>query len=755
MTKILGTPVVRTDAVAKVTGQAAYVADHTPAGTLHAALATGTISRGRITAIDAGGAERLPGVRLVLTHRNLGDAVKEGQFLTPVLGGQFQTSFNPLGSDEIRYSGQIVALAVADTPEIAEEAARLIRVEYEEVPAVIALADLAPDAPGRIDLHGLQTGDTATALAESHVVVDREYATSVNHHNPIEPFHAAALWQDGRLEIRVPSQWVTGERFALAGALGVTEEDVRVVSPYVGGGFGSKGATLWHTVLTAEAARRLDAPVKLSITRRQMFTIASFRPESRHWVRLAATSDGRFTAYEHEVLTQTSRSDVLALPGTDNTARLYAFPNIHTRESTIGVDVNTPGFMRGPLEYPELFALESAVDELAMVLDVDPMELRLRNEPAKEPVEGLRYSSRSLQECYRRGAELFGWHRRRARPGSMRDSDGTLIGWGCASASYPVFEGGVCDSRITVGSDGRALVEVASQDIGTGTYTLLAQIAAETSGLALADVRVALGDSDLPRGLATAASSTTGTVGAAVHENARSVREQLLAAAAVRFGRPRAVEDLTISDGVVRAGDGLRITVAELVADLPRGVLAVEIRHTPPRLPAEMAQTTLRDGTFNITGPARPDHVAFSYGANFAEVRVDPVTRQVRMGRMVGVFAVGRVLNPRIAHGLLAGGMIWGAGHALMEKTVMDRDRARFVNTDLAGYHIAANADISDVIVETVDEHDDLVNVLGAKGGVGEMGIVAMPAAIANAVFHATGVRVRRLPILVDDLLIG
>ncbi|MGJ6968247.1 xanthine dehydrogenase family protein molybdopterin-binding subunit [Streptosporangium sp. G11] len=754
MTKILGTSVVRADAVAKVTGQAAYVADHTPAGTLHAALATGTVPRGRITAIDVGEAERLPGVRLVLTHRNLGDAVGEGRFLTPVLGGQFQSSFNPLGSDEIRYSGQIVALAVAATPEIAEEAASLIRVEYEALPAVIALADVAPDAPGRIDLHGLETGDTATVLAESHVVIDREYATSVNHHNPIEPFHATALWKDGRLEIRVPSQWVTGERFALAGVLGVSEQDVHVVSPFVGGGFGSKGATLWHTVLTAEAARRLDSPVKLSITRRQMFTIASFRPETRHSVRLAATSDGRFTAYEHEILTQTSRSDVLALPGTDNTARLYAFPNIHTRESTIGVDVNTPGFMRGPLEFPELFALESAVDEMATALDMDPMELRLRNEPEKEPVQGLRYSSRSLQECYRRGAELFGWHRRNPRAGSMRDSDGTLIGWGCASASYPVFEGGVCDSRITVGSDGRALVEVASQDIGTGTYTLLAQIAAETSGLALADVRVALGDSDLPRGLATAASSTTGTVGAAVHENGRSVREQLLAAAAGRFGQPRAVDGLTISDGIVRAGDGRQITVAELVAELPRGVLEVEIRHTPPRLPPAMAQSTL-EGTFNITGPARLDHVAFSYGANFAEVRVDPVTRQVRMGRMVGVFAVGRVLNPRIAHGLLAGGMIWGAGHALMERTVMDRDRARFVNTDLAGYHIAANADISDVIVETVDEHDDLVNVLGAKGGVGEMGIVAMPAAIANAVFHATGVRVRKLPILVDDLLVG
>ncbi|MBB5857537.1 xanthine dehydrogenase family protein molybdopterin-binding subunit [Amycolatopsis umgeniensis] len=746
MGNILGEPAVRVDAVAKVTGAAPYAADEVIVGMAHAALTTSTVARGRITEIDVRAAEAVPGVRLVLTHRNLGEEIGEGRFLVPVYGGQFQSSFNPLASDEIRYFGQIVAVTVAESPEIAEYAASLIEIRYAAEPAVIALQDTETAAV--IDLVGVEAGDAAKELARADVVLDEEYETSVNHHNPIELFNVTATWTGGALEVRVPSQWVTGERYALSSVLGLSEEDVRVISPYVGGGFGCKGATLWHTVFTAEAARRLGGTVKLFVSRRQMFTIGAFRPQSRHRLRLGATEDGRFTAYDHEVLTQSSRTDVVALPGTDNTARLYAFPAIRTKESTVQTDTNTPGFMRGPLEFPELFALESGIDELAVKLGIDPVELRLRNEPDKEPVNGLPYSSRSLVECYRRGAELFGWSERDPAIGSMRGPAGELVGWGCASASYPVFEGSVCDCRITVDSAGRAVVEVAAQEIGTGTYTTLGQIGAAAIGLEVTAVSVSLGDSDLPRGLATAASSTVATIGSAVHVAGRKIRERILALAAAHLPG-----DLTIEGGIVRAANGARVSVAELVAAEPGGVLSLESRYTPPNLTPEMVKTTLEESTFNITGPIGPDHVTFSYGANFAEVRIDPITRRVRLGRMVGVFGVGKVINPRVTRSMLMGGMIWAAGHALMEKTILDRGKARFVNTDLAGYHMATSADIGEVIVETVEERDDLVNVLGAKGGVGEMGIVGMPAAIANAVHHATGIRVRRVPILVDDLV--
>lgn len=750
MSKILGAPVVRADAVAKVTGAAKYAADHAEAGMLHAALTTSTISRGRITAIDVGAAERVPGIRLILTHQNLGDGVGEGQFMVPFVGGQFQSSFNPLGSGEIRYAGQIVALTVAETREAAEQAAHLVRVVYTSQPAVIALDDVELHGPETTELFGVKVGDAAAELKNSDVVVEQEYRTSVNHHNPMELHNVTATWRDGALEVRLPSQWVSGDRFALATVLGLPETDVRVISPYVGGAFGSR-VIAWHPVLAAEAARRLKASVKLFVTRRQMFTIGSFRPQSHHVVKLGANRDGRLTAYQHEVVTQSSRSDLLALPGTDNTSRVYAYPSILTSESSVPVDVNTPGFMRGPLEFPEAFAVESAIDELAVALGMDPVELRLRNEPTREPVQGLPYSSRSLVECYRRGAEIFGWDRRDHGVRSMRGPDGELVGWGCATASYPVFEGSVCDCRLTIGTDGRAQVEMANQDIGTGTYTALAQIAADAVGLRGEDVRVSLGDSDLPRGLATAGSSTMVAVGSAVRMTGLRARDRLVDMAAGYLGVPAG--GLTVEDGIVRTPDGRQVEVARIVERMPGGVLTVEERYTPPNLPPEMAKTTLEEHAMNFTGPIGQEYVTFSYGANFVEVKVDPITRRIRLGRMVGVFAVGTVINPRLTRSLLMGGMIWAAGHALMEKTVMDRGRARFVNTDLAGYHIATNADIADVVVETVDERDDKVNALGAKGGVGEMGIVGMPAAIANAVHHATGVRVRRAPILIDDLL--
>ncbi|MGW2185835.1 xanthine dehydrogenase family protein molybdopterin-binding subunit [Streptomyces sp. NPDC001719] len=715
MTDVVGAPVVRADALAKVTGSARYAADVPGPDTAHAALVTSTVARGRLTALDTAAAEAVPGVRLVLTHRSPDAELPPGQFVGT--GGLFQSSVNPLASDEIHYTGQIIALVVADSLQAAEEAAHLVAVEYETWPAH---ATLAEEADGALLCEGasIEAGDAGGALAGAPVVVEAEYTTPAMHHNPIELYATTAAWRDGVLTVHMPTQAVQGTRASLAGMFGLPTGSVRVLGAYVGGGFGGKATVLWHTVLVAAAARALGRPVKLVVPREQMFTVGSFRPQTRHRVRLGAAPDGRLLGYEHHTWGQNSRADVLPLPGAEVTTRLYACPSISTREYVVPTDVNAPGFMRAPAEFPAAFALESAMDELAEALGADPLELRMRNEPDRDPVTGLPFSSRSMTACRRRGAELFGWSRRDPRPGSMRDRDGLLIGWGCASSLYPVYRA-PSRARVRLTADGRAEVEVATHDLGTGAYTVLGQIAAQELGLPADAVTVRLGDSDLPAGPLSGGSTTTASAGSAVRAAARAARDRLPAGGAL--------------------------------ADLPGGVLEADASWVPPELGAEGARLGLAGGL--VQAPAiSATHVMFSHGAQFVEVLVDPATRRVRLGRMVGVFACGRIINPRTARNQLAGGMIWGAGHALMEETQVDRALARFTNTDLGGYHIACNADIGEVTVETVDETDHVVNPLGAKG-LGELGIVGTTAAVANAVRHATGVRVRDLPVLLDDVL--
>lgn len=715
MTDIVGAPVARADALAKVTGTARYAADVPVPGTAHAALVTSTVARGRITALDTAAAEAVPGVRLVLTHRSPEAELPPGRFVGT--GGLLQSSVNPLASDEIHHMGQIVALVVADSARTAEEAAHLVTAEYEPWPAH---ATLAEEADGALLFEGasIEVGDTGRALAAAPVVVEAEYTTPAMHHHPIELYATTAAWRSGVLTAHVPTQAVQGTRSVLAEMFGLPTGSVRVLSAYVGGGFGGKATVLWHTVLVAAAARALGRPVKLVVPRERMSTVGSFRPQTRHRVRLGAGPDGRLLGYEHHTWGQNSRSDVLPLPGAEATARLYASPNISTHEYVVPTDVNTPGFMRAPAEYPAAFALESAMDELAEALGMDPLELRTRNEPGRDPVTGLPFSSRSMTACRRRGAELFGWSRRDPRPGAMRDRDGQLIGWGCASSLYPVLRA-PSRARVRLTADGRAEVQAATHDIGTGAATVLAQIAAQELGLPVDAVTVRLGDSDLPAAPLSGGSMTTASAGSAVRAAARAARERLPAAGAL--------------------------------ADLPGGVLEADASWVPPELGAEAVRRGLAGGL--VQAPAvGATHVMFSHGAQFVEVLVDPATRRVRLGRMVGVFACGRVINPRTAGNQLAGGMIWGAGHALLEETQVDRNLARFTNTDLGGYHIACNADIGEVTVETVDETDDVVNPLGAKG-LGELGIVGTAAAVANAVRHATGVRVRDLPVLLDDVL--
>ncbi|WP_428391401.1 xanthine dehydrogenase family protein molybdopterin-binding subunit [Lichenicoccus sp.] len=738
----IGSPVVRRDAAAKTSGAALYAADFPHAGTAYAALVTSPVARGRITRIDTDAAEAVTGVQLVLTHRSLNESLGEETFI--MKGGHMQSSFLPLTSDEVHYAGQITGLVIADTQEAAEEGARALSIDYASEPASAAIDDPGlseqPMDPKAIDI-----GDAEAAFAAAAVTVDATYLTPAQHHNPIELYSTSAVWRDGKLLVNVPSQWVVGTQAGLAKIFEMPMADVHVESPYIGGGFGGKATILPHTVLIAMAARRLGRAVKLLVSREAMFTVGSFRAATRSRVRLAADADGTLTAVMHDQVSQSAVIDAIAFPATEITARMYASPNIRMRESMIATDVNTPGFQRAPAEAPGFFGFESAVDELAVALKMDPMELRIRNEPTQDPVKGLPWSSRSLVQCYRRGAELFGWDRRVPAAGAMREPDGTLVGWGCATATYPVAVS-PASARIRLSADGICEISAAAHDLGTGAYTVLGQIAADVLGVANEQVRVHLGDSSLPSGPFAGGSITTGSVGSAVHMAAIAVRDRLLAAA----GDGDAT-GFTLVDGRVMAPDGSARTITDVLANHAAGVIEETAEWKPTGMDDAMLRYGLAGGVA-MSGPITPTHASFSFGAQFAEVRIDPLLRTIKVSRMVGVFACGKIINPRTARSNLAGGMVWGAGFALLEETRVDRPRARFANTDLAGYHVAVNADIGEVVVETIDEHDPHVNAIGAKA-VGEIGIVGMPAAIANAVFHATGVRVRKTPILVEDLL--
>jgi len=745
----IGTPTIRRDAAAKATGSARYAADFGHAGTAYAALTLSAVARGRITHIDTAAAEAVPGVQLVLTHRDMNQDLGSETFA--MKGGHMQSSFMPLTSDEVHYSGQIVGLVVADTLEAAEQAARALNLDYATQHASAAMDD--PDRTVETaEKAAVSVGDADAAFAAAPVRIDHEYLTPAQHHNPMELYATTASWDDGKLTVESPSQWVVGQRAGLATIFGLSVEDVHVVSPYVGGAFGGKATILPHTVLVATAARRLGRPVKLVVPRDAMFTVGSFRPATRNRVALAAERDGTMVAMIHEAVGQSSVIDHVAFPGTDVTARMYAIPNIRTAESTVATDVNTPGFQRAPAEAPAFFAYESAVDELAVALGMDPIALRLKNEPKSDPVKGLPWSSRSLVQCYQRGAELFGWDRRTPGVGSMRTEDGVLIGYGCATATYPSAMAPSA-AHVALSADGLLRVRTSAHDVGTGAYTVLGQVAADVLGVADEHVRVELGDSDLPSGPLSGGSITTGSAGSAVHKAAMALRDKLLLVATAEQG-PFAGRDpatLRLAGGHVVGADGTKHSLTDILKASPTGSLDAAAEWKPDGMEAAKMQYGLLGG-LAFEGPVTKTHAIYSFGAQFAEVRVDPLLRTIRIARMVGAFACGRIVNPRTARSNLAGGMVWGASFALLEETQVDRPRARFANQDLAGYHISSCADIGEVTVEMIDETDTVVNAIGAKA-VGEIGIVGMPAAIANAVYHATGTRVRKTPILIEDLL--
>ena len=746
----MGAPVPRYDARLKVTGEARYPADVPVGNPAYAVLVTSTIAKGRIERLDIEEARAVPGVLDILNAENTGE-LKPAKF-----GASSSTSIQDLGPD-IQHDGQIIAVVLADTFEAANEGAAAVKVRYAEATpsATFGAQGLTQEDATKVSeqhRHLPQAGDAAAAIAGAEVSIDVEYETPTQHHNPMELFATTCVWSGDQLTIYEPTQFVYGLKNSMALRLGIAPDKIRIVSPYVGGAFGSKGTMTPRTALIALAAKRLNRPVKLVATRDQGFTIATYRAETRHHIRLGAQRDGKLVGYSHEGWEISSRPDPYVVAGVEDTAEIYAFGAVATKVNVVHADRNTPGFMRSPPVVPYVYALESAMDEMAIKLGMDPVEFRRINDTMQSPIDGKPYSSRSLMRCYDQAADAFGWQRRSAEPGSMRDGD-WLVGWGCATAVYPTHIGPAA-ARVRLTPNGDVLVQIAAHEIGNGVYTVLGQMAAERLGVDVKSVTVEVGDSRLPPAPVAGGSTTTASACSAVMKTCDMIRDKLFRAATTANDGPlagRTMDDLTLADGKVSAGDGASEDAKDLFKRL--GVSTIEeYGEFVPKGVKPDAMQDLYAGKVDRTGGPHGEKLMYASGAEFVEVRVHALTREIRVPRIVGAFAAGRLMNTRTAHSQLMGGMIWGVSSALHEATEIDERYARYVNDNLADYMVPVNADVNDVEVILVPEVDHDVNPAGVKG-LGELGNVGTAAAIANAVYHATGTRIRKLPIRLEDLL--
>ena len=737
MVSIIGKPVDRADAVLKVTGGARYAAEERIDHLAYGVLVQSTIGKGRITAIDSKMAERAPGVMLVMTPFN-------GPRLAEVKpGGNQPGEFYPLLQDDrVQYNGQHVAVVVAETFEQATHAATLLDIGYaREEP--LARLDQALDKlyvpkhfRGGARPPDSARGEPDAAFAAAPVKLDVTYTTPVEHHNPMEPHAVIAAWEsDGALTLYHSTQSVSGSRDRVAGLLGVPKDKVRVVSRYVGGGFGTKGSTWPHVTLAAMAARQAKRPVKLVLTRRQMYSGNGYRAATIQRFRIGADAAGRVTALIHENQAATATFGEFVEPSGLPVEMMYSCANCRVTHRVADINMGTPTFMRAPGEASGMAALEAAMDELAYAVNIDPLELRVLNHAAQDEHERKPWSSKSLLQCYEQGAKAFGWSRRSLAPGSMRDGQ-VLIGWGMASSTYPMNRS-AAGATVRLLADGSATVKSGTQEIGTGTYTIMRQVAAETLGLPLMRVTSELGDSTMPTAPVSGGSQTAASVMPAVAAAARAARDQLVQLALGLDDGPfagRGADAIAVADGVLYAAQepSRRIAHAEVLRRAGREAIEATERSEP--------------------GDEKKHFSMHSFGAHFAEVRVDPALGEVRVSRYLGAFAAGRILNSKTARSQMIGGIVYGLGMGLTEETDVDARTARIVNANIAEYLVPVHADVPPIDIILVDEDDPHVNPLGIKG-IGELPMVGAAAAVANAVFHATGKRVRDYPIRPDKLL--
>lgn len=745
--ELFGRPTPRIDGAAKVTGAARYASDEPLVNPAYAYLVTSAVARGWVGALGLDRARGVPGVLDILTNGNVGGQAK------PPPGGDGGPSTTTLETDRIWHDGQIIAVVVADTYEAAREAANKVEVRYIQEPASATFdsprVEVQPAKPRGPEP---EKGDAAAAFATAPVTVEERYQTPAQHHNPIELFTTTCVWDGPNLTIYEPSQFIWGLKASVAEQLGLDPTKVRTVSRYVGGGFGSKGGATLRTAWVAIAARRLGRPVKLVPTRDQGFTIATYRAETRQYVKLGATRDGKLVSFFHEGWEVTSRPSGYNVAGVDATARIYACPNIATAVHVVHADRNTPGFMRAPAETPYMFALESAMDELAHALGMDPVELRRLNDTQTDPVSGLPFSSRSLMQCFDQAAAKFGWSGRNAQPGSMRDGE-WLVGYGCAAACYPTNIAPAA-ARLAVTPDGKATIGLAGHELGTGAYNTVAITVAHSLGLKVEDVTVNMGDSDLPPVTVAGGSNNAATTTHVAVKACEEIRRRIAEAAVKDEGSPFHGADpagLTLSDGRLTGPGNSSEPFGEAVGRTGERLEAYT-EYVPAGLPAAAMAGLYKGQVRFARGEGRKDVTAYSFGAHFVEVRIHGRTREIRVPRVVSAFAAGTIINPLTAYSQYMGGIIWGLSSALHEATEIDAKSARYTNDNLADYMVAVNADVPSVEVIMVPEHDDRVNPLGVKG-IGEIGIVGMNAAVANAVFHAAGKRLRELPIRLENLL--
>jgi xanthine dehydrogenase YagR molybdenum-binding subunit len=709
-TGIIGQPVSRVDGRQKVTGGATYAAEFNMPGLAHGAIVRSTVANGHIASIDSGAAEHAPGIVAVVTHRNaprLPYRPHKGA-VDPEVGERLHM----LQDDRVSHQGQPIALVIAETLEQAQHAAALVRVAYAVEPATTDVTRVTPVQPtqqktdqGEVRPPATRRGDPERALAAAEVKIEQTYVHPRENHNPIEMHATIAAWEGDRLTLWDKTQWVHNTGEEIAAVFGIAPENIRVISPFVGGAFGSSLRTWSHVTLAALGARVARRPVKVMLSRREMYYGVGYRPHTVQRVALGASRDGRLTAIIHEGHQETSTYEEFSEALLNASRFLHSCPNVDTRHRLAPMNVHTPTYMRAPGEASGVFALECAMDELAAALNIDPVELRLRNEPEMDEFKKLPFSSRSTRECYRAAAERFGWSRRTPEPRSMRDGR-WLIGWGMATATYPMnFAPASAQARIL--PDGTAEVSSAASDMGPGTWTSMTQVAAEALGLPIERVRFVLGDTRLPKAPVHGGSLTMASVGSAVQAACRRAREEALA----------------------RGG-------ANDLAEAMRRL----------RQPIEASVDT-------TPGDESQRFSMHAFGAVFVEVAVDADLGETRVRRMVGAYGAGRIVNPKLTRSQCIGGMIGGIGMALMEHAVVDPRNGRVPNANLAEYPLPVHADAPPVMEAIfVEEHDPHVNPLGVKG-VGEIAMVGVAPAIANAVFHATGKRIRDLPITPDRLL--
>jgi xanthine dehydrogenase YagR molybdenum-binding subunit len=732
MKPYIGTPTSRVDGRLKVTGMAQYAGEFQAPDLVYGSVVTSTIAKGRIKRIDVSRALAVEGVLDVLTHDNRPKMGSTNEAYNDEVAPA-GSPFRPLYDDKVKFNGQPIALVIAEEWEIAQFAAMLVQVEYETASHVTDLCERIhhsfvvekPDKP---------RGDAAKAYAAAAVRHEAEYLIPAEHHNAMELFAATVVWKDGgKLTIFDKTQGVQNVQRYICGVFGLNTNDVRVMSPFVGGAFGSGLRPQYEVVLAVQGALQLKRSVRLVLTRQQMYGLG-YRPATIERLALGANADGTLDTVTHEAIAMTSQYEDFSRNDTSWSGILYKSANAKYEHKLVRLDVPTPADMRAPGAATGVYALECAMDELAVALKIDPVELRLRCYSERDQNTGVPFTSKQLLECYRKGAELFRWAQRDPKPRSMRDGT-DLVGWGMATGVWEALQMPM-GARIVLTSNGHAEVSCATSDIGTGTYTVMAQVAADMLGVPIDNVTVKLGDSTLPHSMVEGGSWTAVSVSHAIAAAAEEIRKELLRLAQKIAASPLAglrPEDVLLADGMIVAKQ-----------DAKRALSVSEVmRHGG----AERIERE-KSGEFKEDDK----HARNTHSAIFAEVKVDEQLGVIRVTRVVNAVAAGRIVNPKTAASQIMGSVVWGIGMALHEETLYDHSFGRVMNANIAEYHVPVNADVQDIRVIFVDEPDSIINPLGLKG-VGEIGIVGVAAAIANAVYHATGKRVRDLPITIDKLL--